>query len=189
MITEREAARRLAAAGVARRQAVAVLHSGLAGDPVRTSAAVLYDETAVDALLSRPVVALPVLDDLLRSGLFVGRRGVDVRAPLADQFREGGRSWWLTPPTVIWLRARLQRQGVLPFVTTAGGFVLCGGDITDFSGDADGRTDLVLSPPGPWFAGVRGRRLPTGPGRAVLLLGWRPTTARAVREAVLRMGG
>jgi hypothetical protein len=186
MLTSRQAESRLHdRLGLTRRRARRVLACGLAGDPERTPASLLYDEGRLDALLVRPPVSIAVLRAHADRGLFIARRDVDVRLPPADQLSglEGG--WRLSLPTLLWIRARIARDGSVPLVATVGGFVAAGADITGAIGDRATtalpaqpvvgrplpRTRLELRSAGAWFADFAGRRLLTAPGQPALVVG------------------
>jgi len=136
--------------GLTERAARRVLAAGLAGEPTRLPAALLYDRDQVLALATSPVVSEEALDSACPDGLFVARRP----GKLAS-------GWRFSPWTAAWLQVRIERRGHFPLVTTLGGFVRSGHDILRvfFSGE------LQLREPGDWYESLAGRRLPTGPGR------------------------
>jgi hypothetical protein len=77
--------------GVTRRQARELLGAGLAGPPVKTSSAVLYEEAAVDALASWPVLTDDRVEAACPWGLFVNRHRLD--------------TWAFSPLTSVWIRS------------------------------------------------------------------------------------
>ena len=170
LISSRQAAVRLSDVGLSRRRANLALEAGLAGDPIRTSAAVFYDSARVDELVSRPPVERGAVTRECPFGLFLDRRVVDVRGfqvlgtGAVDELRLG--SWGGAI-----LGISIRQHGPLPYVATVCGFVVLGADIVDVLPGADGRCRLDLTDAGPWFESWRGRRWPTGPGREWTLLG------------------
>jgi hypothetical protein len=155
MISARQAAARLGEVGVTRRQANEVLEAGLAGPPVRTSSAVLYEEEAVDALATWPVLPDDLVDAACPWGLFIARQRLDTCLD----------SWAFSPMTSVWIWSRIERHGHLPFVSTICGFVTDGAEITRTIPLRGGGYQLQLRDPGPWFDGFRERRLLSGRGR------------------------
>jgi hypothetical protein len=89
LVTARQAARMLAEHGVNRRQALLVLQSGLAGEPVRTAAAHLYSERAVRRLCGWPTLDVDEIADLWPGGVLVGRRAIKLPIPLVRRLTEG----------------------------------------------------------------------------------------------------
>lgn len=199
MLTSRQAeARLLDELGITRRRARRVLACGLAGDPQRTTASLLYDEAQLDALIERPSVSAAVLHRHSASGLFIARRDVDVRLPETDRLARLSGGWRVSLPTVIWIRWQAERHGSMPLVATVGGFVASVADIMDAVGDVGStdpaqpvagrampRTRLELRAPGAWFADFADRRLMTGPGQPALVLGG-PTGGGVTMAAAVR---
>jgi len=182
MISARRATRVLELAGLGGRQARRVLACGLAGPPVATRAALLYDADRVAELAGRPEISDATADAATPGGLFVARRDVDVLAP-EDQQRgslQGG--WGFSPVAAVLVRIRVEQHGHVPLVATVGGFVAAGAEILEVLVSPEGY-HLVLQEAGPWFATFRGRRFATGPGRPWVLrdrLGWQhPSTDAA----------
>ena len=184
LVSSREAEDALGTLGISRRSARLVLASGLAGQPLRTRGALLYDATRVRDLVAAPEVER-ALQRVRWPGLLVVRLGaatpLDLAASQAAQFAAVAGPWQLSP----WLRARLglavRQHGRAAFVATVGTFVALGADIvgthvrgaTTGGGPDVGSSEqepdragamLELSPPSDWFDGFRGRRLPTGGG-------------------------
>ena len=169
LISGREAALRLAEIGMPRRQARLALGAGLAGEPVRTRSAVLYDSARVDELVGRPPVSPGALARECPGGLFVDRRVVDVRRleVVGSAAVESVDLGWLSGA----IFAINVRRDPLPYVATVCGFVVLGAEIIDIRPDGGGRHHLQLAPPGAWFEAWRGRRWRTGPGRAWSVVG------------------
>jgi hypothetical protein len=165
-MSSRDARAVLATIGVSSRGARRVLGSGLAGEPVRTRSAVLYDEERVQALVERPTLGFPDLVDHCPEGVFVARRQVDARLTRAEQLvhLSGG---WGAVSTWRWVAMahQIRQHGSLPFVATVSGFVVLGADVKGLLGFSE----LVLGPSGPWFDAVADCRIPTGPGRPWVL--------------------
>jgi len=182
LISTRQAAARLSDIGMPRRQATLALGAGLAGEPLRTSAATLYEAARVDDLVARPVVAAGAVFRECPFGLFLDRRVTDVR-----RFEESGSSAVEDLRLGLWAGALLtlsiSQDGPLPYVATVCGFVVLGGEIVDVTSGANGRHRLHLADPGPWFEAWRGRRWPTGGGREWSLLGRPGVTGVAVGES------
>lgn len=192
-ISERDAARILAEAGLPRRHALRVLHAGFAGPPYRTRNRVLYDEDRVEALAARDHVEPEVLVRARETtGLFIGRRDIDIMQPEEIQREAAARAWDIgRGPRIIsshWIRTRAP----LPFVATVAGFVALGAEIVALTPDRaggqavngqspGGLTRLVLQPPGAWFGDYADRRLVTGRGRPALIVGWQPHVEEARR--------
>ncbi|HET7682364.1 MAG TPA: hypothetical protein VFK34_01700 [Marmoricola sp.] len=173
------------ARGVGRRQALLVLQRGLAGEPVRTSAAHLYPERAVRQLCAWPTLSLDEVADLGPGGVLVGRRALqlpptdpagDVDRPvhaLDDSLVAQVEGGWVISE---WPQCQMQRPiaevGWMPFVCTVGGFVAVCANLTGFAAEprgaaarAPGRpVRLLLDPPGSWQEEVRGHRLLVGRG-------------------------
>ncbi|WP_345529579.1 hypothetical protein [Nocardioides endophyticus] len=182
LVSAREAAVRLSTIGMPRRQAGLALGAGLAGEPLRTSSATLYEAGRIDDLLARPVVATGAVFRECPFGLFLDRRVTDVR-----RLEELGLSAVEDLRLGVWAGALLglsiDQDGPLPYVSTVCGFVVLGGEIVDVTSGANGRHRLHLTDPGPWFDAWRGHRWPTGAGREWSLLGRPGVTGVAVGES------
>ena len=117
----------------------------------------LYEEAAVDALASWPVLT----DDL-----------VEPRARGGCSSPDGPVDLGLLSLTSVWIWSRIERHGHLPFVATVCGFVTRGAEITDVLRVRGSGYQLELRDPGAWFDDVREHRLLSGRGRPWALLGW-----------------
>lgn len=168
MISARSATGVLQSAGLGGRQARRVLDCGLAGPPLPTSAALLYDRDRVIELAGRPELDGATADAATPGGLFVARRDVDVLAPEGEQRATLRGGWGFSPLAALIVRVRVAQHGHVPLVATVGGFVVTGANILEVLGSSDGY-HLVLREPGPWFETFRARRFPTGPGRPWVL--------------------
>jgi hypothetical protein len=155
LISERQAAKRLAAVGVTYRQVREVLRSGIAGEPLCPPGASLHDAAAVDALASWPVVTDELVDASCPWGLFIARQRPATWT----------ETWAFSPMTSVWIRSRIERHGHLPFVATLCGFVTGGAEITGTIPVRGGGYQLRLRDPGPWFDAFRDHRLLSGRGR------------------------
>ncbi|GAB3247734.1 hypothetical protein GCM10027448_10670 [Nocardioides dilutus] len=163
LVTGRQATALLAATGLARRHALRTLSAGLAGSPRQVPGAMLYERTAVEALVRRPCIDLADLDELCPQGAFVSRRLVDVRQDLSAQREQVAGHWRLNPFCAVALSLWANHGEPLAFVATVTGFVVLGAEILDTAVDDSGWR-LVLGPPGDWFESLDGRRLVLGQG-------------------------
>ena len=180
LVSARGAARILGTVGVHREAARRLLALGFAGEPIRTSSALLYDEARVEALARWPLVTAEEARRHCSSGVFVARRDVDVREPLVDQLAGLRRDWPLAFWKPVGLTMYAERDGYYPFVATVGGFVALGANIVaaDLDPSRPGHrptrvaepTVLTFEEAGAWFDNFRGHRFPTGPGRAWRIL-------------------
>jgi hypothetical protein len=167
LISQREACEVLTGAEVSRRHAQRALACGLAGNPIRTRSALLYDEAAVWALASRTILLRAHMWRRSPAGFFVARRDVAAHAPREAQLHELATGWEAVSPwTWVGLSLRVdrlvqERGRGLPFVCTVAGFVVLGAEIVS----ARGRR-LELVDPGAWFDGLGDARLLLGPGQA-----------------------
>jgi hypothetical protein len=149
------------AAGVTKRQAMRLLASGLAGPVLRLPGVHLFEAARVAELVGREMVQDSTLDQLCPHGLFVARREVDPGVPHDQQRAALSDGWGYSPWTALWVNVRIERHGPYPLLATTAGYVVAGADIE--KAYLGGR--LGLTAPGPWFAALAGRRVPTGPGR------------------------
>jgi hypothetical protein len=163
LMTGRQVARSL---GLGRETANRVLASGLVGAPIRTGSAHLYYARRVDALRTRPVVddSTP-LPPACSHGVLVAR--IDPRQGAAEG------PWPLAPGRFAVLAVLVGEHGSLPLVTTVGGFVTGGADVTGYRAAHDNPRHVLLrtSSPGDWYATFDGHSLRTPPGNPLLF--WR----------------
>lgn len=144
-----------------------LLRTGIAGAPVRTSAALLFEERAVRDVALRPRVDLERLWDACPLGLYVARLArnaeLDLTRPWPDLAGQvvGSIGSQRRMPALVWALTAVQIHvsGRLPFAATYLGFVVLTADLAGL--DADGP---MLTSPGAWADGVTGRRLPTPSG-------------------------
>ena len=122
----RQAAQVLAGAGLNRSRARQVLAAGLAGEPIRTPSALLYDGATVQALAERPVLSWRDVAAMDLHTLFVARGEVDPRLSLRGQVRALSETWLFQRFTGVELRWRVEKFGPVPFVATVCGFVAFG---------------------------------------------------------------
>jgi len=174
LISGRQATTLLFEAGLTQRQARAVLASGLAGMPVPTPGAHLYDEETVLGLAARPCLGRQEVALACPGALFVARRWVDVLAAPEDRVRALTRQWDLgVRGANVSLAVHLHALGPVPFVATVCGFVVLGAEITRLVGEPGGTTyRMELGEPGAWFETLADRRVRLGPGRDYVLMGW-----------------
>lgn len=169
--------------GIARTQARSLLAAGLAGPGVRGAGAVLYDQTAVQALASRPVLALDELTPVCPHGLVVARidgsRRVEAGAGWEELAADLSVQSGMPPWTRALLAARISAFGSLPWVATLCGHVVLGADALGvYSGlghgvDRDGTVTFTLARPRRWFGAVEDVVLRTGRGGRPCLI-WIP---------------
>lgn len=183
-VSARQAAEILAEAGLSRRGAVKLLDAGLAGTPVRTSTALLYEEARVRDLLCRPPVGDGDLGALCPDGLFIARRDVQVTAPLEEQRDALAGGWRMSPWRVAGLRLELQELAPLPFIATIRGHIVLGATIVDVTGDPARPVPtenacshgvmvrLGLADPGSWYDALAGGRLIREPNGPWEMRGW-----------------
>lgn len=168
LITTREAIDFLQPLGIGRESTRKALHGGLAGPPVVTSWAHLWDRDRLRALPNRPRVEVDDLAPELDRGIFVARMGNTAIAPAGPW----STSLWLR---ILW-ELTIKEQGFVPLVVTLGGFVVDGANIIAVheserlagqrgeAGHFGQRTTFTLDAPGAWFAAFREHRLSTGSG-------------------------
>ena len=166
LVSARQASAILAGVGLSRGSALRVLDSGLAGEPIRTPSALLYQRDRVQRLAASRCVAWDEAVALCPAGLFVARRDLRVGRPRSEQIASLAGGWGgLSPWSWIALHLQIVDYGSVPFIATVAGYVALGADIV-----ATGpRSSLVLGEPGDWFEAVVGCRLPTGRGRPWVL--------------------
>lgn len=183
LVTQREAARRLATVGVSRARARRLLHCGLAGEPVTCAGALLYDAELVEALVAREHVDLEDLASACPDGVFVARRDVDVLEGTASVRTAVSGGWPLSLARGLWLAMRAERGAPVPLVATVCGFVVHGAEIERVVEEVAARPTrrdpyemrFELADPGPWFEVFENRRFHTGSGRPWTFCGWSET--------------
>jgi hypothetical protein len=157
-VSGRQAAGILAPAGLSRRGAERVLRAGLAGEPVRTSSSLLYDEDRVRALASRPRFNLTDLGEICSwRGAFLARREVSVDAPWDEQVSAASGGWRLGMWTGALLGAQFAVNRPLPFLAMVRGFVVFGAEVVGLAQHGD-CVRLELVRPGPWYPELQGLR-------------------------------
>jgi hypothetical protein len=182
LISEREAARRLAHHGRSLAASQHLLSTGIAGRPLRTAVATLYDEERVDDLVARPHIDAVGFSDAFPGGTVVARlprcRSFDVEGTWPERAQTMSGPWRVTSRKRFLLAVTVQRQPGYPFLLSVAGHVVGGASIIGLESAADGaETSFVLEPAGEWLAPMTGRRLRGHRGPQVELVGW---TARAV---------
>ena len=148
-------------AGVPDRRARTALACGIAGSPIRTSAAHLFDADRVAELGSRQVIGHAALLARCADGYFVTKRPmpVDVDSDtLRQQVSEipGQISVW----TALGIVGTDLRPGGTALIATVAGFVVLGATVLKRHGRR-----LVLGDPGVWLDGLERTQLLTGKGR------------------------
>ncbi len=152
-----------------------MLASGLAGIPVWTTTALLYERSAVEALAARREIDLVDAEEWAPHGLVVGR--LDPRHGVA------AGPWQASVVTEAMVAILTREHGPLPMVTSVGGFVVEGCDVVAIRGTTLRRVLFTLTPPGPWWDAVRDRRLATPPGNHLLFAGSPALSQWQVRPA------
>jgi hypothetical protein len=180
LLSGRQAAQVLAGVGLNRSRARQVLAAGLAGEPIRTSSALLYDASEVQALTARPVVTWRDVAAMDLHTLFVARGDVDPQLSRLDQVRELSEAWRFQPLVGVELRWRVEKFGPVPFVATVCGFVALGAELTRFRPRTLERPGAV-SEPGAWYEAFRDKRFPTRPGRPWIMWEGVPLTDHATQ--------
>jgi hypothetical protein len=141
------------------------LDSGLAGQPLRTTAAHLYDEARVRDLVDRPAINWPSVIAACPIGILVARRHLDPTRSRDQLIEELSGGWTeISPWTWLALTLRVDAHGSLPFLATVAGVVVLGADIVGTRAGSGGPR-LDLATPGPWFDRFQGSRLLMGSGR------------------------
>jgi hypothetical protein len=167
LVSGREAATILAAAGLGRDAARSALAGGLAGVPLRLKGTLLYEEYLVRALAERPHAVTSNMTRQCRRGTFVARLN-----PLSTRRTEPG--WHVSPWARVWIHHAISTVGYYPFVATISGFVTEGAEIVGVAvhpAAKELRTSFVTRPAGEWFDAFQGTRFKTGPGGPWLI--WR----------------
>lgn len=159
-VSERGAAEILGRAGLSRTMVRRVLATGLAGEPLRTSAATLYDASRVRSIAARPPVDRdhlpPPCDRALLEVRVAPGSSPDERVLIANA----------GAVVRVHLRMLVAQYGFLPLVHTCCGFVLGGAEVTDALALPATHTYLQVRPAGGWFTSFSDRRLQSGAGNA-----------------------
>jgi hypothetical protein len=184
LISTNEAVALLADHGLSRERARLLLETGIAGAPVRTSGAVLYDEARVRELCGWPTVDEDAVAGACPRGLIIGRLGPHRRLDLTEgpaAQRRSIRDGWRPPRAPRLLTFGRSRLGIsTPFVATVSGYVVLGAEVTAMEPDGRGDCRLHLVEPGEWYDALRGRRwFPGRGGPAMWLWGWPARRAAA----------
>ncbi len=181
-ITEREAARRLAAVrGLSLSASQHLLATGVVGRPATSGRMKLYDATRVDALLELPPVRADEFVQLFPDGVIIVRlprsRTIDAsmvwpetRDVLAGPWRPGSRQ-----KAAIWLGTLRDRS--VPLLLTVSAHVVAGARVADPRPGGDGVT-FELQAPGRWLDQVVGRRVRGHRGPQVELVNFTPPRRR-----------
>lgn len=183
MLSAREAADRMACLGMDRETARRALVAGVAGEPLRTRGAHLYETSRVDRVIEDADRPIGPVSAACADGVFVGRlsrrrptpeddwrgwRGADLTAPCSEQ-RAAASGWWrMSAITAVVLKLRVEASDFVPFVGAVSGLAMLGAEIVDIHTEAvlgrPDRTRFELRAAGAWFEALAGRRLdgPTG---------------------------
>jgi hypothetical protein len=164
LLSGRQAAQILHAAGISVRQARRILDLRLAGEPVMMPGAHLYQAALVEDLAARPVLTRSEVASWFPSGLFVARRDVPALAGRDEQLAVVQPRWPLPTWVNATLGVRLWATGPMPFVATVTGFVVLGAELVALHREDAEHVSLELAPPGAWFASLRESRIALGPG-------------------------
>ncbi len=175
LLSVRDSADVLAAAGLTVEQTRLLLRTGVAGPGTRIGGAVAYDEDAVVGLATWPEIDASEVIRSSPGGVYVARLSRDATVDAGASWATAAESLRdqpsMTEMSRALLAARIAGHGRLPWLATMFGFVLLGADAVGVWSDLErGRTLFGLEPPGPWFGAVDGRRLRTRRGRPGLLL-------------------
>lgn len=168
LVSARQAALVLIDAGLSRSQARRLLATGVAGQPLRTPAADLFDAERVRVLRTWPSVdetALPSPAD--RALLEV--RGTAAAGCATTGFFDLAHLNWVVR---IQLGEAVSRYGFVPVVVTSSSFVVATWEATTFHPAEGGRGRVTVRPAGSWAEAFRQRRLYSPPGNQWLL--WTP---------------
>ncbi|GAB4004327.1 hypothetical protein [Nocardioides ultimimeridianus] len=179
LISERAAARRLATCGLSLSASQHLLATGIAGEPIRTAAATLYDSSAIEELASRPALSRDETRELFPDGAVVARlprgRIVAAGSEWPDTAEVLSGPWPIPPGPSVALLARFWTGRTVPLLLTVSGTVLSGATATQFAPSArrSGEFDasFALETPGRWLGRARGRMLRFGRGATIELLG------------------
>jgi hypothetical protein len=175
LVSGRPAAELLSEVLPTREHARLVLRAGLAGVPVVSSKAVLYDAERVLALARRPPVTADELAELCPEGLYVARltRGtrIDITAPWTQTASVVDARPAMPPMAAALLSVQIvSAEGGLPWVATLCGYVVLCARVHGFRGRPGGDVAFDLTEPDERVASLEGRRLATRPGRPWVVL-------------------
>lgn len=183
LISEREAATRLARHGLSRSACQHLFATGVAGTPVRVGGMTLYDASRIDELAARAHLRADEFADAFPHGVVVARlprgRNADAQArwPATRPLLEG--PWRIGPWQVLLIRLSAMHGDGLPVVLSVSGYVLAGARIIGTRPAPEGDTTMLqLGAPGPWLDRVLGRRMRGHRGAPVELVGWRGQRVR-----------
>lgn len=179
-ISGREAADLLAPCGLSLMATQHLLATGIAGRPMVTRGAYLYDRAAVAGLASARDVDNHEFTDDCPHGYLVVRLPRQATYDVAGDWDERERvlrgPWRIGRRTIIVIAARMYQRKHFPLVLTASGFVVGGAEVVGIAGGGDvdpGRTVVFdIAPPGAWLSNFIGRRCALGRGPQMMLRGW-----------------
>lgn len=167
-VSARGAAAILAGDGISRKMSRRILAAGLAGEPLRTSSATLYDASRVRGLLERPIVDVDQLPPPCDRAL------LEIRVPPGSTSQSWTRIGNAGAIVRVQLRVLAERYDLLPAVATCCGFVLGGFEVTGAlplneealyeAVPSQALTKLQAQPPGEWLTEFSDRRLPSTAG-------------------------
>ena len=116
LISGREARALLETAGFSSRHARTALDSGLAGTPIRTRSAHLYDMARVRELAARRRIWWREVHEVCPEGIFVARRELDVTCSHPELVERAASGWhelnpwvWSSSGPTSWAGGRGQR--------------------------------------------------------------------------------
>ena len=151
----------LAAVGVRKESARRLLKAGFAGRGLQVGNAVLYDHSAIEALLTWPWLHPSELQPPCDVGMLVVRagQGADILGDDVDLLAHAARPFIMSPLTRVLIRHGISRNGCYPAVITVSGFVAAVGEVTGVQLLQGRRTELWLRPAGTWQLQLHGHRL------------------------------
>jgi len=177
LISEREAARRLAVHGTSLSASQHLLATGIAGTPVRTAVATLYDDDRIDQLVARPHIKADEFVQAFGVGVVIARlprsRAFDVDASWDERAQVMAGPWHLTSMNWIALSVTVRQGRGYPMLLSVSGHVVGGARIVAINA-ASGRPTVTfgLEPAGELLAPIVGRRLRGHRGPQLELVGW-----------------
>jgi hypothetical protein len=187
LISERDAARRLAAVGLSLSATQQLLATGIGGPPVRTRVATLYDEERIEELVSRPHVRADEFDRAFPVGVVIARlprhRTFDVNGEWDEHARVMSGPWRIPVRNRMYVAITVRRAPGYPLLLSVAGHILGGASIVGCNGAGDGGlVSFDVRPAGDSLASLIGRRLRGHRGPQVELVGW---TAKAASGALV----